>query len=59
MGKRAIQVELMLVNPLARQNVGARGMRYEAPGVVVDERPVLIGHGGTTVGVSQCIVVIS
>ena len=44
MGKCAVGVELVLVDPLARNNVGAWWSRYELPGVIVDERLKLVSR---------------
>lgn len=35
------------------------GSRYEALGVVVDERLVLVRHGSTPNGINQRVVVVS
>lgn len=50
-GKGAVGVELVLEDPFARHDVGAKGMRNQHPSVIVDEGSVLLCHGCTPVGV--------
>jgi hypothetical protein len=51
-GKHPIVVVLLLVDPLASDDIGVRWSKNEAPGPVIDECPILIGHGCTTLRVS-------
>ena len=44
-GEGAVGVEFMLINPLARHNVGTWRSGYKAPCVVVDQGLVLVCHG--------------
>jgi len=49
----AIGVELMPEDPLAGDHVGVGRMGNEAPGVVVDERLVLVSHSRAPLGVCK------
>jgi len=44
-GEGAVGVEFMLINSLARHNVGTWRSGYKAPCVVVDQGLVLVCHG--------------
>jgi hypothetical protein len=56
--ERPVGVVLMLVVPLASDDIGARRPRNEATGPVIDEGPILIGHGCTPLQVSQSTAVV-
>jgi hypothetical protein len=49
--ERAVGVVLMLVDPLASDDIGARRPRNEAPGPIIDEG-LILGHGRTPLRVS-------
>jgi hypothetical protein len=57
-GKLPVGVVLVLVDPLADDNIGAMRLWNEAPGPVIDECSILIGHGCTPLRVSQSIAVV-
>jgi hypothetical protein len=52
-GKRAIDLELMAEDLLARHDVGARRTWDEAPGVIVAEGLVLVNYRSAPIGVGE------
>jgi hypothetical protein len=56
--KSAIRVVLMLEDPFPGDNICAGGSGNEAPGAVVDERLVFLGHGRAPVWISQTAAVV-
>ena len=52
-GEGAVGVEFMLINPLARHNVGTWRSGYKAPCVVVDQGLLLVCHGRPPLWVSK------
>ena len=44
-GERPVGVVLMLVDPLADDDIGVRRLGNEVPGPEIDECLILIGHG--------------
>lgn len=57
--KSVVGVELMLEDPLACHNIGAKGPRDGVPCVVVDKSLEFIGHDYTRVGIGQATAVVS
>jgi hypothetical protein len=57
-GKRAIDVELMAEDPLARHNVGVWWTWDEALGVIGAEGLVLINHRSAPIGVGEGVVIV-
>ena len=45
MGKKAINMVLVLEDPLASDHISTWWSRYKMPGAIVEERLVLVGHG--------------
>ena len=56
--KQTINIILVLENPLASDDVGARWTRNQTPGVV-NERLKFLCHGGTPLWISQHTIIVS
>jgi hypothetical protein len=57
-GKLTIRVELVLDGPFARNYIGARRLRDEAPHIVVDKHPILISHSNLPMWVCERAAVV-
>jgi hypothetical protein len=52
--ERAIGLQLVVKDPLARDDVGVPRRRHEIPSVVAEESTILLGHSLELVGILEC-----
>ena len=52
-----VSIELMLENPLARDDVGSRGAKHKVPGVVLQQGIIFFHHSSSLIGIGKSTMV--
>jgi hypothetical protein len=52
--ERAIGLQLVAKDPLARDDVGVPRRRHKIPSVIVEERTIVLGHSLEPIGILEC-----